>query len=73
MERPVLSEDPLLVPDSLRHLCEECWAADKSARPTFVEVCISSCLFLFEGVVSMFFGKVVGEVSERVGGLFHLR
>lgn len=38
MERPVLSDDPLLVPKSLRALCEECWAADKTQRPTFVDL-----------------------------------
>jgi hypothetical protein len=38
LERPVLSEDPLQVPASLRQLCEECWAADKTQRPTFQEL-----------------------------------
>ncbi len=38
MERPVLSNDLLKVPESLRQLCEECWAADKTVRPTFVEL-----------------------------------
>merc|ERR1711991_1062366 len=37
-ERPVLSEDPMQVPASLRKLCEECWAADKTQRPTFVDL-----------------------------------
>lgn len=37
-ERPVLKEDPLLVPASLRQLCQECWHADKMQRPTFVEL-----------------------------------
>ncbi len=38
MERPELSPDPLKVPDSLRQLCESCWDADKTKRPTFVEL-----------------------------------